>query len=415
MQFLLGKLLPDENINERSSVYLMLQTIDRGEVGRNEPVVVMLAMYMKKYFSLVPHVKDPRVFTEINLMEKRLIDLQKAIEIETGRRPQPMIRSAMGVILLSMKQTKLAFPHLVRPPPVTVLEKKKEYLMFLGHQLEMDRLFLERYAIDVEKTCFKNAATVLKLKAELHSANKHWLKWNGEERRAIIELAAELEKEHVLLQKYLRAIQQPYAQLRDEVENALARLDSQADPVRFLERQIVSITHRYDLMYFNDFEAKIKDPTDWMLRLAERTAAIKEPKCKVTQEPECNNCTSPVSLRPCSRCRTVWYCGKPCQTQHWKEGGHKRFCVAVADRVPSDSVPSDSVPSDGLPSDRVKSDSVPSTTAPASEEKCVVCLDPLKSGERLSLGCGHTLHTACMADLISFGVARACPTCRHGL
>jgi len=31
-----------------------------------------------------------------------------------------------------------------------------------------------------------------------------------------------------------------------------------------------------------------------------------------------------ATLKPCSRCTAVVYCGKACQTQHWKEGGHKQ-------------------------------------------------------------------------------------------
>jgi TPR repeat protein len=33
-----------------------------------------------------------------------------------------------------------------------------------------------------------------------------------------------------------------------------------------------------------------------------------------------------VALKPCSRCKAVVYCGKECQMQHWKAGGHKAVC-----------------------------------------------------------------------------------------
>jgi hypothetical protein len=32
------------------------------------------------------------------------------------------------------------------------------------------------------------------------------------------------------------------------------------------------------------------------------------------------------TLKPCSRCKAAVYCGKACQAQHWKEGGHKATC-----------------------------------------------------------------------------------------
>ena len=393
IQHLLGKLLPQKTISERSSMHLILQTISVEELGRNEPVITVLTMYLTKYFGMVPHFKNPRVFLELEKMEKQLIDLKSAIEKETGKRPQPLIRSAIEEMLVTIRESKTAFPHLLRPPAVDVLERRREYLIFLSHQLEMDRVFLERYAQDIGETKVKNATILTKLKAELKAANKHWLKWNGAERRAFIQLAGEIEKEHDLLQDYLRSSQQPYVKLRGEVEDALTRLDSQAHPIRFAERAIVSITHRYDLMYFDDFEAKIKDPTDWMLRAAQRKAtAAPSKKQPLVLGPECTNCTVTGLLKPCSRCRTVWYCGVACQTQHWKQGQHKRFCVAVADRVPSKSV----------------------ATMASDEETCVVCLDPLISGTIQTLGCGHALHAMCWTDVESFGVARACPTCRHG-
>jgi TPR repeat protein len=35
------------------------------------------------------------------------------------------------------------------------------------------------------------------------------------------------------------------------------------------------------------------------------------------------------ALKPCSRCKAVVYCGKACQAQHWKVGGHKAACTQV--------------------------------------------------------------------------------------
>jgi len=48
---------------------------------------------------------------------------------------------------------------------------------------------------------------------------------------------------------------------------------------------------------------------------------------------ECANCYRPHDppehkLRPCKRCHRVYYCGKECQTKHWKKeiNGHKKRC-----------------------------------------------------------------------------------------
>jgi TPR repeat protein len=44
----------------------------------------------------------------------------------------------------------------------------------------------------------------------------------------------------------------------------------------------------------------------------------------------CANCgvaeVAGGALKPCSRCKAVVYCGKECQAQHWKVGGHKAKC-----------------------------------------------------------------------------------------
>ena len=41
-----------------------------------------------------------------------------------------------------------------------------------------------------------------------------------------------------------------------------------------------------------------------------------------------------TTLKDCSRCKLVCYCGKDCQVQHWKEGGHKEFCLSREERRP---------------------------------------------------------------------------------
>ena len=47
----------------------------------------------------------------------------------------------------------------------------------------------------------------------------------------------------------------------------------------------------------------------------------------------CSNCGigergGGAALKPCSRCKVALYCGRGCQVQHWKVGGHKAVCKA---------------------------------------------------------------------------------------
>jgi TPR repeat protein len=44
----------------------------------------------------------------------------------------------------------------------------------------------------------------------------------------------------------------------------------------------------------------------------------------------CSTCGKPKTplrpLHPCKLCHTVQYCGRDCQVNHWKKGGHRREC-----------------------------------------------------------------------------------------
>jgi hypothetical protein len=114
---------------------------------------------------------------------------------------------------------------------------------------------------------------------------------------------------------------------------------------------------------------------------------------------ECANCAVPqgsagITLKKCSRCKLVSYCSKACQSQHWKQGDHKRYCVAVGDRVPDKGAAA-----------------VPDAVHEASD-KCTICLAALKDFDVTALHCGHYLHTKCWQELFSFEQAMKCPVCR---
>ena len=47
----------------------------------------------------------------------------------------------------------------------------------------------------------------------------------------------------------------------------------------------------------------------------------------------CSGCGGlAVELKKCSGCRVAEYCGRECQLAHWKQGGHKHECAALAAR-----------------------------------------------------------------------------------
>ena len=123
--------------------------------------------------------------------------------------------------------------------------------------------------------------------------------------------------------------------------------------------------------------------------------------CAPSDERECANCSATeghagVKLVSCSRCLLVYYCGKACQLQHWKEGGHKKRCIPLTERS-------------------LKAAEHPGSQESTQVEKCPICLVSLSSEATSSLGCGHVLHLKCMKEMMSSGGARVCPICRSGL
>lgn len=117
---------------------------------------------------------------------------------------------------------------------------------------------------------------------------------------------------------------------------------------------------------------------------------------------ECANCAAPEGLqgavlKRCSKCQLVVYCSQACQIQHWRDGGHKRFCLTPSERAQA-------------PPAAVE-DPIRKTKA----QECAICSDELVPLSACTLACGHSFHTFCVASLRKFGVSLACPLCRAPL
>jgi hypothetical protein len=138
-------------------------------------------------------------------------------------------------------------------------------------------------------------------------------------------------------------------------------------------------------------------------------------------------------------------CRSYCQRAHWKQGGHRRFCLPKELRQLSPS-PARARPAEDEAENycRHVGSSAPSLLAPTAtriqliqsglarsgigdgggdnqdDYECAICLDPLPppaapAGLRCLLPCGHVFHGACVAGLRAFGVTNACPLCRAEL
>ena len=65
-------------------------------------------------------------------------------------------------------------------------------------------------------------------------------------------------------------------------------------------------------------------PAAWQFSPTPRALKEGPPAC-------CACCGQPsLKLRKCSACKVTQYCSRECQAKHWKAGGHKRECAALA-------------------------------------------------------------------------------------
>ena len=124
-------------------------------------------------------------------------------------------------------------------------------------------------------------------------------------------------------------------------------------------------------------------------------AQAKAKKLAAASIPDCANCaSSDLDLNACARCRLVSHCSQACQVQHWKKGGHKERCVAVADRKPTE-----------------RTEERPTE----SSQECAICLGAMAEATACRLPCGHLYHGECVESLRKFGIQQACPLCRAAL
>lgn len=107
-------------------------------------------------------------------------------------------------------------------------------------------------------------------------------------------------------------------------------------------------------------------------------------KVCVASAVECANCgvvtadNPGVVLKPCSRCTLVFYCGKDCQSAHWKKRlhPHKRYCCPLGKTV-------------APPDHFVKNGAHPFGA------KCPRCIEPFAHTPTITLLCTHKYHASC--------------------
>mmetsp|Transcript_15041 Transcript_15041/g.19511 ORF Transcript_15041/g.19511 Transcript_15041/m.19511 type:complete len:479 (+) Transcript_15041:29-1465(+) len=134
-------------------------------------------------------------------------------------------------------------------------------------------------------------------------------------------------------------------------------------------------------------------------------------KKKATSTKSCACCKVPEDadkpLKCCTKCKLVWYCGKECQSSHWKQPqGHRKYCIQPNERKPPSKETS--------PKEVEKDQDVSPSASSTSSRVCAICLEPINSKDCKTLECSHTLHHDCFTSLqnSSSSGAQVCPECR---
>ena len=123
---------------------------------------------------------------------------------------------------------------------------------------------------------------------------------------------------------------------------------------------------------------------------------------------DCANCGAPEGKvygvtvhRPCSKCGITYYCSVICQKHHWKEGGHKKHCVAKEERSASAAAATEKEDDDD-------GGAKPKKKPRDKDNECAVCLVSLKPGDVVrELSCRHTFHKTCIDNWLLADTRRA--------
>ena len=157
---------------------------------------------------------------------------------------------------------------------------------------------------------------------------------------------------------------------------------------------------------------------------------MKKAACATSIITDCANCGAPEGKvygvtvhRPCSKCKITYYCSVICQKHHWKEGGHKKHCVAKEERSASASAAAAAAAAeendDGAGSSGGGVGNANAKEKPRDKDnECAICLEDLDDpefGPAQILDCTHRFHRACVEELRKGGVQQACPMCRAKL
>mmetsp|Transcript_16125 Transcript_16125/g.27482 ORF Transcript_16125/g.27482 Transcript_16125/m.27482 type:complete len:105 (-) Transcript_16125:125-439(-) len=100
----------------------------------------------------------------------------------------------------------------------------------------------------------------------------------------------------------------------------------------FLGKGVVQDS-RKALFFLSAAEAQGVEEASELRKELEATLHDTSSECSVLSAPPLGQCTccgrdgdNTVKLKPCPRCKGPLYCGKDCQSKHWKNG-HKEFCT----------------------------------------------------------------------------------------
>ena len=104
---------------------------------------------------------------------------------------------------------------------------------------------------------------------------------------------------------------------------------------------------------------------------------------------DCANCGAPEGKvygvtvhRPCSKCGITYYCSVICQKHHWKEGGHKKHCVAKEERSASASAAAEDDDGGGAGASGGGSITAKAQKKPREKDnECAICLEDLDDPE----------------------------------